>query len=372
MLHRPRRLTRSLLLAAIGAAACADDVAPFNRLEGLRVLAIKSDPVVPGPGEETTLSALVFTPGEEKVTYEWSWCPVAGQTGQPCPVSLEDLAGLGGGGPGPGAPPAAATSDAGATSNAPDAGAASDAGATAPAADAGATGDGAGAAPMVAMPPALPSLDLGTAETAKLRVTLPRELLMQLCTVPMGAQMAAMARGFGSIPPRCNGGFPVQIKLVAKTDKATVTAVRTLRLELEGGDRHANPAVAGLAARIEGDERTLDDTVVLPRLRQNKLVARAAEGASEPYTERDDLGNPMPSRERLWFTWFVETGDTKYERTSFIEGMTTLEQFQENEWRPAQEKDFPGEIARVFVVVHDNRGGVGWKGTTVKLGAPVK
>ena len=66
-----------LLVAAAGAlpaAGCAADWDPFNRLNSLRVLAIRNEPVAPASGETTTFSALVYTPsGQDPATLEYSW-----------------------------------------------------------------------------------------------------------------------------------------------------------------------------------------------------------------------------------------------------------------------------------------------------------
>ena len=46
----------------VAASSCAgDDFDPYNRLGSLRVLAIKSDPVAPAPGERATLTSLCLS-----------------------------------------------------------------------------------------------------------------------------------------------------------------------------------------------------------------------------------------------------------------------------------------------------------------------
>src|SRR5687767_1930911 len=80
-------------------AGCGEGFPPPNRIQELRVLAIKSEPVAPAPGESTTLSALVFTPDNDpSVTYAWSWCPLPGAAndGYPCLIDEAQLAAMAG------------------------------------------------------------------------------------------------------------------------------------------------------------------------------------------------------------------------------------------------------------------------------------
>src|ERR1044071_6099377 len=70
-------------LAAAGGGACTQDFPPFNRLDSLRVLAIQAEPAAPLTGETTTLTPLIFTPGDPaEVKYRWSWCPAPGPAEQ--------------------------------------------------------------------------------------------------------------------------------------------------------------------------------------------------------------------------------------------------------------------------------------------------
>jgi hypothetical protein len=73
--------------------------------------------------------------------------------------------------------------------------------------------------------------------------------------------------------------------------------------------------------------------------------------------------------ERLFLTWFVETGDMDDQRTSFFSGSTSFDDLVKNVWTPAKTKDYSPSTARIYVVAHDSRGGVGWRGGVVNLEA---
>ena len=67
-------------------------------------------------------------------------------------------------------------------------------------------------------------------------------------------------------------------------------------------------------------------------------------------------------------TWFIESGDTKSEHTSFISGEVPLKDAVSNEWTPARTKKYARDRARLIVVLRDNRGGVSWTEGAVILG----
>lgn len=73
--------------------ACGTDFSPYWRIDKLRVMAIKADPIVAKHLEPVTLSALVYAPGNGEVRYDWSWCPVriSGADNYECPISEEEM-----------------------------------------------------------------------------------------------------------------------------------------------------------------------------------------------------------------------------------------------------------------------------------------
>jgi hypothetical protein len=72
-------------------------------------------------------------------------------------------------------------------------------------------------------------------------------------------------------------------------------------------------------------------------------------------------------REHLTLSWFVETGDTRLERTSFLDGFTTLENAGKNKWTPQTRKKYDHDTSKLIVVIRDDRNGVGWSSGTVQL-----
>lgn len=309
---------RALAFAAVVlalAAGCSDDFAPYNRIESLRVLAIQSEPAAPLVGETATFTPLVFTPtAAPSLTYRWSWCPVPGLAADKfrCLITEAELA--------------------------------------------------AALGPDVSFPP----FDLGTAPTATLLAGLPAELLAAVCR--------------GAIPnvpsPNCAEGFPLQVALTVKTDTDQVDSVVTARWRFDAATQapNANPTVHGLTATLGGLPRPITDALTadsptLPRKSETPLGAVALPEASENYEGFDDDGKPATLRERLYFTWFVETGDTTESHSSYYPDRTPFADLLKNGWTPAERRLYPRDEARVIVVLHDSRGGVGWRGGVVRLEA---
>jgi hypothetical protein len=304
------------LMAVVPGAGCSDEFPPYNRLESLRVLAIQSEPAAPLVGQTATFTPVMFTPTEDpSLTYRWSWCPAPGpgSSGFRCLMTEAELAvALG---------------------------------------------------PDVSFPP----FDLGTGPTAMLPVGLPPEVMAAVCN--------------GTIPdlptPSCTGGFPVQVALTVRTDTDQVEAVVTARwrFDQESQAPNANPSIDGLVATLaDGQAQPIAevleaDALILPRKVQTAIGAVIAPEASESYVGLDDDGLPATLRERLFITWFVETGDTSDARTSYYPDRTPFDTLLKNGWTPAETDRYPPGEARVVIVLHDNRGGVGWRQGIVRLEA---
>jgi hypothetical protein len=71
--------------------------------------------------------------------------------------------------------------------------------------------------------------------------------------------------------------------------------------------------------------------------------------------------------ERLFITWFIESGDTDNMRTSFIFERTDFDKMRRNTWTPAVSRLYAPDTSRIYVVLHDNRGGVSWRAGKVNL-----
>ena len=70
-------------------AGCGEDFLPASYLDGLRVLALVSDPVEAGPTDQVTITPHVYLPYNQSLTgQEWTFCPfsLGPTTGYECAV----------------------------------------------------------------------------------------------------------------------------------------------------------------------------------------------------------------------------------------------------------------------------------------------
>jgi hypothetical protein len=306
-----RALAVALALSGLS-VGCAEGFDPYNRLGDLRVLALRSEPAAPGPGETTALDALVYLPpGDTVASYQWSWCPYTGPStdGYPCLISEDELAELAG------------DRD-------------------------------------------FPPYDLGTEATASFAHTLDPDLLAGVCASAADVGEASLID--------CAEGFPARVTLVVRGESgAEIETVRTLHLRFdEDQEPNANPIVTGLRAVLDGDEEVIGEEPTLTLLRNEETVVRAdvPEESIESYTGVDDDGAPEERVEELILTWFVESGDTKSERTAFLDGIEPLEDATENEWEPDAVDDYERETSSIYVIVRDDRDGIAWVRGEVALG----
>lgn len=292
-------------LAGLLLAACDSDFEPYGKLSTLRVLAIGSTPATLAPGQTALLAPLLYVPGEEPVTSSWSWCPVEALEDDVLSCPLDE---------------AEASLALGATVR----------------------------------------YDLGSAGVAYFEHSFEPARLARFCS---GAALAAAS--LGAID--CSEGLPVQIRHRVSSASDSVESVRRLRLRFSPEQpSNENPAVDAVAALVAGTPLALDDaaTVLLPRETEVELEATLAESVAEPLPAA--LGER--TRERLALTWFIEAGEARYERTSFVEASLPLEQALRNTWTLPSVAEYGAAEARLIVVVRDDRGGVGWRSARVTLG----
>lgn len=301
----------ALLGAALSATGCAGDFDPYERLTALRVLAIKSEPVAPAPGEMTMLSALVYTPPladatapPPALTYDWSWCPFVGSAndGYPCLVTADQI-------------------------------------------------------PTASGAPA--SFALGSGQTPMLKHDFDPNLLQAICAGMPGLPP----------PPDCREGFPVTIRLTVSTPDDHVTAIRTLSLLLAPAPQpNTNPTLTGLfGVDATGADQPLS-MVTLRRQADNSVKADVPESASEAYDGFDDEGQPAQLQERLYISWFVETGTMKHARTGYNAATgTAFADLLRDTWRPERAALYRRDQATLIAVLRDNRDGVTWLSATAPL-----
>jgi hypothetical protein len=302
--HLPLRWPAGTL-ACVLLAGCDSDFEPYGELSSLRVLAIESVPASPAPGETATLTPLLYVPGAEPLASSWSWCPV------------EALADEGGACP-----------------------------------------LGEEEATLVLGTPV--RYDLGSEPFARFEHRFAAASIARFCS---GEVLAAAGLAID-----CSEGLPVQIRYVVRSSNDVVESVRRLRLRFSPEQpENQNPVVDGISALVSGAPLALDDegTVVLPRDTEVELVAAVATGASEPLSPPREGDR---ARERLVLTWFVEAGEARYERTSFVDGELPLERALRNGWTLPSLAEHAAPEASLIVVARDERGGVGWRTARVALG----
>lgn len=306
-----RGLASSLVLA-FSAVACGDSFTPYNEVRELRVLAMRASPASPAPGETTTLDALVVSPSGEALTYAWSWCPLVGTAseGYPCLVDEAALR----------AELDQASAGIGAT---------------------------------------LPTFDLGIDATATLPHTVSPLIWQQVCG-------SLQSWGLAAAELDCLTAFPVTVLLKVQTATAELRAKKTVRLRYDvDGAGNNNPTVTGLALQRPQGSVTLDDlgTATAAADTAHDLRLDVPETAAESVTEADG----SVSRERLLFTWFLDTGTMDAERTTFIDGQVSLEEAAQNIWTTPRAAEIAVNPATFWVVVHDSRGGVAWTSARVTI-----
>jgi hypothetical protein len=303
-----RHVLFGLLLT--GLAGCGADFDSPAQLSTLRLLALQAAPVNPVAGETTTVTPLVYSPSGGALELAWSWCPVLGQPndGYVCPITHDQaeakLAAIG---------------------------------ATAP----------------------LPAFDLGAGPVASFTNPFPPEVLAALCGAGLDGDIVD-----------CHGGFPIRLSVRVTDGAETQRGTTVIRLPVTAGAvANANPVPGALSVDLPSGTQVLDDagSVLVPRL-QESLLHVAVDGAqAETYAANDAGGGPATSRETLLFSWFAELDGLDNHRTLFIDGVDTLEGAAADKWKPPATRDDDRPMSRLFVVVRDDRGGVGWSSATAAL-----
>jgi hypothetical protein len=295
---------RTALLAILALLiGCSDGFEPTSKLSSLRVLGMRSQPAMPRPGVSASLQALLYAPSGQEATQHWSLCPVVAPAKHAYACPI--------------------TSEDAAS----------------------------------AFGPGLPSFDLGAASEATLTHGLAPETLAALC-----AHGIATASYADSVD--CDLGFPVTVVLDVSTGQESLRAAFLVYLPTSDDDMadNHNPSLLDLTAAgapisgalfpKPGKEVNVDATVAADAVENRPVFAFE--------------GGTGRRSERLTFSWFSDAGSWKKDRTSFIDGETTLADAASNSWTAPDV--LPG-TTNFMVVVRDDRGGVGWFGRTVSIEA---
>jgi hypothetical protein len=300
---------RLAILSVLALGACAPEFDPYNELGGLRVLAVRAEPPELSEAESTSLDALIHRGEGEAPALHWSVCPWPSDPngGFECAVTPSTWQ--------------AAWKAAGLGGEAS-------------------------------------ALDLGTGDSAAL--TFPGTLAQakKLCHYLERAVAAAVM-----VPPDCERSWPWTVRLSTRAGAAHIETVKDVTLLLTANARpNQNPTLTSLRA----DEKLLGAMPIeLAAGDKHALRIEVPDSAAETYLPTPALGQPQqpPVKESLLFTWFVDQGSTENVHTSFKEGIEALENAIENEWEAPDE----GGDARLYVVVRDPRGGLGFLSGTVHL-----
>lgn len=296
---------------------CGDSFTPYNELKTLRVLAIAADKPWYDASETALVTPLLFVPEGDTVQYEWTWCPfpLGSDTGYECAVDQQQF------------------------------------------------DDMFNEEPLAALNITAPSLSLGSTPTVTVPYFATAEVWSSLCE--------ALKRNSGALfsdTVSCDDSFPLNIKLRVFTGKDEVVAVKELRLMYDAAaERNHNPTLDGLSIAAgskasEDSSSAIDGSNVAKRNKYYSLFADIGDGSSENYVPFATLAepNPQPQDETLIVTWFVQAGETKYTRTSYIPGANDLDAARMNNWLTPESVDFAKDTVHIAVVLRDLRGGVTW------------
>ena len=352
------RSTTATVMAGAALALFACSKSGFNTptlLNKVRVLAIQAEPPQPALGASTTLRALVYQPppadgGDAGVTYSWSWCPLPMSPNDPsqCPIDQD------------------------------------------------------AANQLFAGIPGVPTLDLGSGETATATFTnpFPAAMLASLCeskldVIPALAAAAASRGGVaanGGLSFKCTiAGFPITVKLVVHTEAGDLPAVVDVYLPINDNiAANLNPVVGGISVTVDNADHQLDQAGTQGVLNNTgvPIILDMSESASEVLPDPNQvLPSPDPNSpylppndkpyERLSMSWYAECGGFGGDgeggrRTGYLGDPTDPNsQFAtalKNTWNTPKFEDYPAYRARIIVVVRDSRGGVAWVSGVAHLG----
>jgi len=310
---RAKGLIAAVIVAALFTTSCTKDFESFNTVSKLRVLGIAGTPPALNSGETAVITAMVAPLDSNDVSYQWSWCPfsMGNLSGYGCSVNEAQFF----------AAIATVAPDAAAT---------------------------------------FPPFDLGTAQEATFFYGLDAALLKTLCELALTQSKP----DFVTLPS-CDTSLTIQFTLVVTDGEETVTAVKELSLLLDDSAvPNGNPSIGAVTAiGPDGTETILNEDAPTALLAGTtyEMHIDVPESASETFTPAPttETPDPEPAREVMFMTWFVEAGETEFERTGFIEGDTPFENLGLNSWYSPSLSEAP-ESFWIHWVLQDERGGAVW------------
>ncbi len=306
-MNAPKHRTLPLVFSLL--AGCSEYPDPYEKVEGLRLLAIVASPPALLPNDNATLTALVT----EDVTYAWNWCPFADLRTGECAISHEDFQSL--------------------------------------------------AAPLI-----VPRYDLGSGESALFPYSLPASFYKDLCD-----KFAIDKVPDGFDVPDCSDHFEIQIGLTVTQGDSSIRSITKVDLLFdEGKAPNQNPILSGIRANeIGATPRPLDASEPTPMKRgvPYALTLDIDEGSSESYLAlaSPNAAVPTEQREALIASWFYQAGEMDKLRSSYIPGVTKLGTLRTNQWTPPSKEEFSDDYTTLYVVIRDGRGGISWQEREIEL-----
>ena len=312
------RLTSLSLFVLLGLAStqlsCGEAFAPYWRIDKLRVLAIKADPITLKPGQRATISALVYSPDPEPITYAWEWCPfrTSPQNEYACPFTREELA------------------EQLRANLPPD-------------------------APNINLLALIPDFDLGQDPTGRLVYPATQEIVLGLCQALQGflaTQDEALAEQIGVT--NCERGYDVSLRLiVTQGDERRIAAKRINLWTGSEFDQNTNPSVTGVQVRLlnPSDAPRVKDRMpwvkdgaprdqqwhLLPEDEATPILANIPlEIRSVVDPDRIDVWQPPapqgsveprlpPEKEVILFRWFTTGGELDNSNRIWRDGLNALD-----------------------------------------------
>lgn len=304
-----------LALTLLCSSSCGPEFDPYNELEGLRVLAVRSEPAELTESETARLDALLYNATKDETRTTWSVCPWNGDPndGYECPVDAAVFE--------------RAYQKAGLT-----------------------------IAPQ--------ALSLGSSGTAELTFPGTREEAQKLCFA-----LTDILRDSPTAPPDCNVRWEWTVSLVAEAGERRISTVKNVALLLDDAEEpNQNPKLTAFG--IERDDDSLlplssDAELELRKGEEHALRAKVSDDAAELYVPLAVPGQKKPDAEleTLTFTWFVDAGSTERVRSTYIDGVESIKEAGQTDWNaPDDARD-----VRMFVVLRDQRGGVDFREGRVRL-----
>ena len=305
-----------LLLVFVATLGCEAAFEPFNGVDKFRVLSLRADPPLLTEGGITVIEPLIHMEGDEPVTYEWSWCPIAASSkdGGGCIVDeatmqqiLEELV-------------------------------ASQFGEDVAAATEGFEF----------------SFSLGDGPTARFIYPIPAAVLSSVCKQLISEEIPS----FTGIP-QCDTKFDIYIRLEATQGETTLQAIKQVPLYIdEAYAANRNPVIDGLTVR-DGNKTA---SAPLVRGRWYDIEADISKDVIDEYTPFPTAEDPDPEavEEVLFITWYVTGGETDAMRTTYIQDEVAFDMLRRNRWKMPSTYDYPDDVITLFLVLQDEQGGAGW------------